>query len=111
MTASLCTRAELSASTLTGKRHTELCSKDCVDLRERMSADFRQFRKYPSGERLVPESDSAAYGRFEQVCSMEQSHFAAAAETIGTELYIKAYVFLTNSTQSQTTRPLTDATG
>jgi glutathione S-transferase len=82
-----------------------------VHLRERMGADFLYSRKYPSGKKLTPESDSAAYGRFEQACSMEQSYFAAAAETIGTELYIKPCVLLANSTQSQTTRPLTDATG
>ncbi|KAF2704366.1 thioredoxin-like protein [Pleomassaria siparia CBS 279.74] len=46
-------------------------------------------RKYPSGKQLIPESDSAAFGRFEQACSIEQSYFAAAAETVGIELYIK----------------------
>ncbi|KAJ5986620.1 hypothetical protein N7451_010985 [Penicillium sp. IBT 35674x] len=45
-------------------------------------------RKYPSGKKLVPEGDEA-YGRFEQACSIEQSYFAVAAETIGTELVIK----------------------
>lgn len=45
-------------------------------------------RKYPSGKKLIPEGD-AAYGRFEQACSIEQSYFAAAAETIGTELFIR----------------------
>ncbi|KAM5460289.1 Glutathione S-transferase hmp2 [Microsporum canis] len=40
--------------------------------------------------RLIPdESDHRAYGLFEQACSMEQSYFAAAAETLGTELVIK----------------------
>ncbi|CAG8971038.1 hypothetical protein HYALB_00005276 [Hymenoscyphus albidus] len=39
-------------------------------------------RKYPSGKKLIPEDDEA-YGRF------EQAYFAAAAETIGTELFIK----------------------
>jgi glutathione S-transferase len=48
------------------------------------------FRKYPSGTKLIPdEGDYAAYGLFEQACSVEQSYFAAAAETIGTELVIK----------------------
>lgn len=47
-------------------------------------------RKYPSGKKLIPEGDEA-YGRFEQACSVEQSYFAAAAETIGTELVIKPY--------------------
>ncbi|KAL8783526.1 MAG: hypothetical protein Q9213_004572 [Squamulea squamosa] len=37
----------------------------------------------------MPESDDKAYGRFEQACSVEQSYFAAASETIGTELVIK----------------------
>ncbi|KAJ5780712.1 Glutathione-S-transferase [Penicillium paradoxum] len=45
-------------------------------------------KKYASGKRLMPEDDEA-YGRFEQACSVEQSYFAAAAETIGTELIIK----------------------
>lgn len=40
----------------------------------------------------MPESDDQAYARFEQACSVEQSYFAAAAETIGTELFIKPYV-------------------
>jgi hypothetical protein len=70
-----------------------------------------QFRKYPSGKKLTPESDAEAYGRFEQACSMEQSYFAAAAETIGTELYIKPYVLLTDTTGYQTTHPLIYATG
>ncbi|KAH7341225.1 hypothetical protein BKA66DRAFT_517363 [Pyrenochaeta sp. MPI-SDFR-AT-0127] len=35
--------------------------------------------------------DLAAYSRFEQACSIEQSYFADGAETIGTELYIKPY--------------------
>jgi glutathione S-transferase len=46
-------------------------------------------RKYPSGKKLIPEGDDEAYARFEQACSVEQSYFAAAAETIGTELIIK----------------------
>ncbi|GES56886.1 glutathione S-transferase [Aspergillus terreus] len=46
-------------------------------------------RKYPSGAKLIPEGDDESYGRFEQACSIEQSYFAAAAETIGTELMIK----------------------
>ncbi|OMP82713.1 Glutathione S-transferase PARB [Diplodia seriata] len=45
-------------------------------------------RKYPSVRKLIPEGDEA-YGRFEQACSVEQSYFAAAAETIGTELVIR----------------------
>ncbi|KAJ5387433.1 Glutathione-S-transferase [Penicillium cosmopolitanum] len=45
--------------------------------------------KYPSGRKLIPEGDDKAYGRFEQACSIEQSYFAAAAETIGTELVIR----------------------
>lgn len=49
-------------------------------------------RYYPSGTRLIPEDDDEAYGRFEQACSVEQSYFAAAAETIGFELIIKPYV-------------------
>ena len=46
-------------------------------------------RKYPSGKKLIHEGDVEAYARFEQACSIEQSYFAAAAETIGTELIIK----------------------
>ncbi|KAF2143958.1 uncharacterized protein K452DRAFT_223694 [Aplosporella prunicola CBS 121167] len=46
-------------------------------------------RKYPSGTKLIPEGDENAYARFEQACSVEQSYFGAAAETIGTELVIK----------------------
>ncbi|KAJ6785342.1 hypothetical protein PWT90_02609 [Aphanocladium album] len=47
-------------------------------------------RKYTSGVKLIPdEGDFEGYGRFEQACSVEQSYFAAAAETIGTELVIK----------------------
>ncbi|KAJ6137863.1 hypothetical protein N7471_004349 [Penicillium samsonianum] len=46
-------------------------------------------KKYPSGKKLIPEGDDEAYGRFEQACSIEQSYFAAASETIGTELMIK----------------------
>lgn len=53
-------------------------------------------RKYTSGTTLIPEGDAKAYGLFEQACSVEQSYFAAASETIGTELVIKKYgVFLT----------------
>lgn len=49
-----------------------------------------QHSKYSSGEDLLPNSkDHIACGRFEQACSVEQSYFAAAAETIGTELFIK----------------------
>ena len=47
---------------------------------------------------MIPEGgDDKAYGLFEQACSVEQSYFAAASETIGTELIIKKYVsiFLT----------------
>ncbi|KAI9643817.1 Glutathione S-transferase hmp2 [Ciborinia camelliae] len=44
---------------------------------------------YPSGKKLIPEGDDKAYARFEEACSIEQSYFAAAAETIGTELIIK----------------------
>ncbi|KAM3078139.1 Glutathione S-transferase hmp2 [Clarireedia jacksonii] len=46
-------------------------------------------KKYSSGQKLIPEGDDEAYARFEQACSVEQSYFAAAAETIGTELIIK----------------------
>jgi hypothetical protein len=42
----------------------------------------------------MPEADDNAYGRFEQACSIEQSYFAAAAETIGTELVIRPCVYL-----------------
>lgn len=52
-------------------------------------------RKYTSGSRLVTESNDQAYARFEQACSVEQSYFAAAAETIGFELVIKPYVHST----------------
>ncbi|KAI4119313.1 MAG: hypothetical protein LQ338_007297 [Usnochroma carphineum] len=45
--------------------------------------------KYASGTNLIPEGDNKAYGLFEQACSVEQSYFAAASETIGTELVIK----------------------
>lgn len=38
---------------------------------------------------MIPEGDDKAYGLFEQACSVEQSYFAAASETIGTELVIK----------------------
>ena len=47
---------------------------------------------------MIPDGgDDKAYGLFEQACSVEQSYFAAASETIGTELMIKKYVsiFLT----------------
>lgn len=40
------------------------------------------------------EGDDKAYGLFEQACSVEQSYFAAATETLGTELVIKKYVFV-----------------
>lgn len=40
------------------------------------------------------DGDENAYGRFEQACSVEQSYFAAAAETLGTELVIKQYVYI-----------------
>ncbi|WEW56273.1 Glutathione S-transferase hmp2 [Emydomyces testavorans] len=47
-------------------------------------------RKYTSGTKLIPdEGDYKAYGLFEQACSVEQSYFAAASETLGTELVIK----------------------
>ena len=49
-------------------------------------------RKYKSGIKLIPEDDDKAYGLFEQACSVEQSYFAAASETIGTELVIKKYI-------------------
>ncbi len=39
----------------------------------------------------MPEGDDQAYALFEQACSVEQSYFAAASETIGTELVIKKY--------------------
>jgi len=45
-------------------------------------------KRYPSGRKLIPDEDQA-YARFEQACSVEQSYFAAAAETIGTEMMIK----------------------
>nr|B3FWR8.1 RecName: Full=Glutathione S-transferase hmp2; AltName: Full=Hypothemycin biosynthesis cluster protein hpm2 [Hypomyces subiculosus]ACD39752.1 glutathione-S-transferase [Hypomyces subiculosus]ACD39761.1 glutathione-S-transferase [Hypomyces subiculosus] len=49
-------------------------------------------RKYDSGTKLIPDvDDHEAYGRFEQGCSIEYSYFAAAAETLGTELVIKKY--------------------
>ncbi len=40
----------------------------------------------------MPLDNDIAYARFEQACSMEQSYFAAAAETIGYEMFIKPYV-------------------
>ncbi|PQE03118.1 Glutathione S-transferase protein [Rutstroemia sp. NJR-2017a BBW] len=46
-------------------------------------------RKYSSGKKLIPEGHGEAYARFEQACSVEQSYFAAAAETIGAEVIIK----------------------
>ena len=49
-------------------------------------------RKYISGTKLIPEGDDKAYGLFEQACSVEQSYFVVASETIGTELVIKKYV-------------------
>lgn len=57
----------------------------CQHLTESLS------RKYSRSRNLIPEGGSAVYGRFEQACSVEQSYFAAAAEAIGTELYIKPY--------------------
>ena len=59
-------------------------------------ADVLGVRKYASGTKLIPavEGDNRAYGLFEQACSVEQSYFAAASETIGTELVIKKYVGL-----------------
>lgn len=62
-----------------------------VDYLELIGADFLSSRKYPYGKKLIPESDAAAYGRFEQACSMEQSYFATAAETVGIELFVKPY--------------------
>ncbi|ERF68134.1 hypothetical protein EPUS_08200 [Endocarpon pusillum Z07020] len=44
---------------------------------------------YTSGPKLIPGGDDKAYGLFEQACSVEQSYFAAASETIGTEIVIK----------------------
>ncbi|KAL8807196.1 MAG: hypothetical protein Q9182_000878 [Xanthomendoza sp. 2 TL-2023] len=46
-------------------------------------------RKYASGTQMMPGGDDKAFGLFEQACSVEQSYFAAASETIGTELIIK----------------------
>jgi glutathione S-transferase len=46
-------------------------------------------RKYKTEKKLMPDENAEAYARFEQACSIEQSYFAAAAETIGTELFIK----------------------
>ncbi|KAF2273800.1 thioredoxin-like protein [Westerdykella ornata] len=46
-------------------------------------------KKYASKKGLMPDADDRAYGRFEQACSVEQSYFGAAAETIGTEMIIK----------------------
>ncbi|MCJ1399391.1 Glutathione S-transferase hmp2 [Xylographa trunciseda] len=46
-------------------------------------------QKYTSGRKLIPEDDNKAYSLFEQACSVEQSYFVAASETIGTELVIK----------------------
>ena len=53
-----------------------------------MQIDVR-VRRYSSGVKLRPEGDGTEYGLFEQACSVEQSYFAAASETIGTELVIK----------------------
>lgn len=50
-------------------------------------------RKYPTVTKLVPYDNEEAYGRFEEACSVELSYFAAAAETLGTELFIKKYNF------------------
>lgn len=58
-----------------------------------MSFLMHSLRKYDSGKKLVPGGDDEAYARFEQACSIEQSYFAAAAETIGMELVIKQYVY------------------
>ncbi|KAF2195990.1 glutathione S-transferase [Delitschia confertaspora ATCC 74209] len=47
-------------------------------------------RKYGTEKNLMPSGeDIEAYAKFEQACSVEQSYFAAAAETIGFELFIK----------------------
>lgn len=40
----------------------------------------------------MPKDVCEEYAKFEQACSVEQSYFAQAAETIGTELVIKQYV-------------------
>ncbi|THV55072.1 hypothetical protein BGAL_0014g00020 [Botrytis galanthina] len=44
---------------------------------------------YPSGKKLIQEDDDKAYARFEEACSIEQTHFAEAAEIVGTKLIIK----------------------
>lgn len=41
---------------------------------------------------MPEEGDYEAYGKFEQACSVEQSYFGAAADTLGVEKYIKKYV-------------------
>ncbi|KAJ5959835.1 glutathione S-transferase [Penicillium vulpinum] len=64
-------------------------SRVLVTLLEKGEIFICLVRKYPFGKKLIPEGDDEAYGRFEQACSIEQSYFAAAAETIGTELVIK----------------------
>nr|POE89857.1 glutathione s-transferase hmp2 [Quercus suber] len=41
--------------------------------------------------KLIPDDTDRAYAIFEQACSVEQSYFGAASETIGTELVINKY--------------------
>lgn len=57
---------------------------------------------------MPEQSDCDGYGKFEQACSVEQSYFAAAAETIGTELVIKQYLcpFLTSITPLRMTNTI-----
>nr|POE62536.1 glutathione s-transferase hmp2 [Quercus suber] len=45
-------------------------------------------KKHYSGIKLIADDNDRAHGIFEQACSVEQSYFAAASETIGTELVI-----------------------
>lgn len=56
------------------------------------------YRKYSPQSRFLPANDGdvRVFARFEQACSVEQSYFAAAAETIGTELVIRPYVYSYN---------------
>ena len=56
---------------------------------------------------MIPaEGDDKAYGLFEQACSVEQSYFAAASETLGTELIIKKHVTSSFPNPSRITHPL-----
>ncbi|OJK01899.1 hypothetical protein ASPACDRAFT_1853938 [Aspergillus aculeatus ATCC 16872] len=56
---------------------------------EHITTENKKMQPFGKVPVLEDEEDYKAYGRFEQACTIEQSYFAAAAETLRTELVIE----------------------